>query len=122
MGTHNRNFKFYIIFLLVILVVSQRAEGEEGVNREIDHLLQYIEISGCTFIRNGKAYDAAEARVHIKKKYDYFMDRIKTSGDFIKYAATKSSMSGKPYKVWCNGREIFCADWLSAELKKFRRR
>ncbi len=110
------------LILLVILVVSQRAESEEGLGQEINHLLLYIENSGCTFIRNGKAYDAAEARAHIQKKYDYFKGRIKTTENFVKYSATKSSMSGKPYKVRCNGREIFCADWLTVELEKFRSR
>jgi hypothetical protein len=110
------------LILLVILVVSHRAESEEGVNREINHLLQYIENAGCTFIRNHKAYDAAEARAHIQKKYDYFKARIKTTEDFITYAATKSTMSGKPYKVRCKGREIFCAEWLNVELAKFRSR
>jgi hypothetical protein len=117
-----RNFQFCIVFLFVILVVSQRAHTEEGVKQEISHLLQYIENSGCTFIRNGKAYDAVEARVHIQKKYDYFKVRTKTTEDFIKYAATKSSMSGKPYKVRCETREILCAEWLTVELEKFRSR
>jgi hypothetical protein len=119
----NRNFQFCMaLILLVILVVSHRAESEEGVNREINHLLQYIENAGCTFIRNHKAYDGAEARAHIQKKYDYFKARIKTTEDFITYAATKSTMSGKPYKVRCKGREIFCAEWLNVELAKFRSR
>ena len=122
MDMRYRNFQFCIVFLLVFLVVSHRAESEEGVNQEVNHLLQYIENSGCTFIRNGKAYDAAEARAHIQKKYDYFKVRIKTTEDFIKYSATKSSMSGKPYKVSCNGREILCADWLNVELEKYRSR
>ena len=112
---HYRNFKFCIVFLLVILVVSQRSESEEGANQEINHLLQYIENSSCTFIRNGKAYNSAEARAHIQKKYDYFKVRVKTTEDFVKYAATKSSMSGKPYKVRCNGLEILCAEWLNVD-------
>jgi len=111
-----------MVLLFVFLVVSHRAESGEGVDREINHLLQYIENSGCTFIRNGKAYDAAEARAHVQKKYDYSKVRIKTTEDFIKYAATKSSMSGKPYKVRFNDQEILCADWLNVELENFRSR
>ena len=119
---HNLNFKFSTaLILLIILVVSQSAESDEGVNREINHLLQYIENAGCAFIRNHKAYDGAQARAHIQKKYDYFKARIKTTEDFIKYAATKSSMSDKPYMVRCNGLEILCAEWLTVELEKFRK-
>jgi hypothetical protein len=116
---HCRKFQ-YCIILFVILVVFQHAECEEPVNREIHHLLQYIENAGCSFIRNNKAYEGAEARAHIQKKYDYFKARIKTTDDFITLAATKSSMSGKPYKVRCNDREISCAEWLNAELQMFR--
>ena len=117
-----RNFKFSTaLILLIILLVSQGAESEEGVNREINHLLQYLENAGCTFIRNHKAYDGAQARAHIQKKYDYFKVRIKTTEDFIKYAATKSTMSGKAYKVRCNGLEIPCAEWLTVELEKLRK-
>ena len=119
---HYRNFQFCIILIFVVLVVFQRAESDEGVNREINHLLRFIENSGCTFIRNGKAYDAVEARAHIQKKYDYFKARIKTTEDFIKHAATKSSMSGKLYEVRCIDREILCAEWLSVELERFRSR
>ena len=122
---HNRKFQFCIamaLILFVVLVVSQRAESEEIVNREINHLLQYVENAGCTFIRNGKAYNGAEARAHIQKKYDYFKDRIKTTEDFITHAATKSTMSGKPYMVRCSGREISCAEWLNVELERFRSR
>lgn len=118
---HKRNFHVCII-LLFILAVSQHAACDEPVNREIDHLLQYVENAGCTFIRNNKSYDGTEARAHIQKKYDYFKGRIKTTEDFISYAATKSTMSGKPYKVRCNGREIPCAEWLNVELEKFRSR
>ena len=118
---HKRNFHVCII-LLFILAVYQHADSEEGVNREINHLLQYIEDSSCTFIRNGKAYDTVEARAHIQKKYDYFKGRIKTTEDFISYAATKSTLSSKRYKVRCNGLEIFCAEWLNAELERFRSR
>ena len=116
---HKRNFHVCII-LLFILAVFQHADSEEGVNHEINHLLQYIEDSDCTFIRNGKAYDTVEARAHIQKKYDYFKARIKTTEDFITHAATKSTMSGKPYKVRCNGLEIPCAEWLKVELERFR--
>jgi hypothetical protein len=120
---HCGKFQYCIasaFILIVIFGVSQSAESEECVNREINHLLQYIENAGCTFIRNNKAYEGAEARAHIQKKYDYFKARIKTTEDFIKYAATKSSMCGNPYKVRCKGLEISCAEWLTFELERFR--
>ena len=40
---------------------------------------------------------------------------------FIKYSATKSTMSGKYYTVKCpDGKEIRSQDWLLEELAVFR--
>jgi hypothetical protein len=115
-----RTFQIYTASLLFIFILALPAENADSVSREIDHLLQYIESSGCIFIRNGEEKNAAEAMAHIQNKYDYSKGRVKTTEDFIKYAATKSSMSGKPYKVRCSGREIRTADWLYTELQKLR--
>jgi len=115
-------FQIYIVFLFIILTAAFPANSEESVSQEIDHLLQYIESSDCIFIRNGGESSAAEARAHIQKKYNHFKDRIKNAEDFIKYAATKSSFSGKPYKVRCKGQETLTADWLNTELEKLRNR
>jgi hypothetical protein len=117
-----KTFQIHIVFLLIILTVALPAHSEKTVSLEIDHLLQYIESSNCIFIRNNSESSATEARAHIQKKYDYYKGRIKNAEDFIKYAATKSKISGKPYKVSCNGQEIRNADWLHAELKKYRNR
>ena len=117
-----KTFQIYIAFLFLVLTVALPANSEESVSQEIDHLLQYIESSNCIFIRNGSESSATEARAHIQTKYDIFKNRIKNKEDFIKYAATKSSISGKPYKVRCNGQETLNADWLNAELEKIRNR
>ena len=88
---------------------------------EIDHLLQYIETAGCTFHRNGKLYDSQDASEHIRKKYAHTKRWIKTSEDFILYAATKSSVSGRPYQVTCDGIEMETAEWIADELDRFRK-
>lgn len=89
-------------------------------NGEIDHLLAFVGSSGCTYVRNGKQYDSAEAREHIERKYDYLKDRISTTEEFIRYAATESSISRKPYTVICEGEEKSSADWLHRELVRYR--
>ena len=119
---YNRNVQLWIMFLIVFLAAPGHAGSGEFVNQEIDHLLEYVENAGCEFIRNSKSYNGAEARAHIQRKYNYFKGRIKTTEDFMAYAATKSTMSGKTYKVRCNGREMSCAEWLRIELERFRNR
>ena len=87
---------------------------------EIRHLLRFVENSGCEFDRNGTVYDSKEARTHIERKYDYIDSRVGNTEEFIKYAATRSSMSGKKYQVACNGKEQTSAEWLHNELTRYR--
>jgi len=114
--------RHHIAFLLIAATVLWPIESQADTEMEIKHLIEYIENSKCTFIRNGKKYNSKEALVHILNKYEYTKRWIKSAEDFIKYSATKSSMSGRPYTVRCDGREILCAEWLSEELNRFRKK
>lgn len=104
----------------LLMILSFHTSCFAGTTEEIASLLLFVELSECTFIRNGKHYDAPEARKHIEKKYNYFKDRIHTAEEFIQYSATKSTMSGQPYRVVCNGVGMTSSDWLLAELDKVR--
>ena len=107
-----------LVFLLAIMTfqVSNAAETQE----EIASLLRFVEHSKCIFIRNDKEYTGTEARGHIERKYDHFKEKIATTEDFIRLAATKSLMSGRPYTVRCKDMEMNLADWLQAELGRLR--
>jgi hypothetical protein len=90
---------------------------------EINYLLNFVEVSGCEFYRNGSWYDSVEAQQHLRSKLDYLSarKRISTAEDFIRLAASKSSMSGRAYEVRCGGcSSIPTADWLSAVLARYR--
>jgi hypothetical protein len=87
---------------------------------EIDHLLQYVAASSCTFVRNGSEYPAAQARDHLESKYRFVGGRISTADDFIKYLATGSSISGEPYHVRCGNVDALTGPWLTAELNRYR--
>jgi len=89
---------------------------------EIGHLFEYIAWSGCAFIRNGSPYDNTAAVAHLRKKYTHTKRWVKTTEEFIRYTATKSSMTGRPYSVICNGVETPTAQWLTDELERFRNR
>ena len=92
------------------------------MREEIDHLLNFIAGSPCAFVRNGVAYDGAQAVDHIKDKYEYYREDIRSAEDFIALAASKSAMSGKPYLVQCGAAQATAAEWLSQELSSFRQR
>ena len=114
--------RYCISFLIIVATVLAPMESRADTEIEIKHLIEYIENSKCTFIRNGKEYSTEEALTHIQNKYEYAKRWIKSAEDFIKYTVTKSSMSGQPYTVWCNGQKILSAEWLAAELKRFKKK
>jgi hypothetical protein len=108
-----------IIFLTACFFLVP-ATSFASTQDEINHLLNYIETSDCVFIRNNSRHTPDKAVAHIKRKYNYLKKRIKTTDDFIEGAATKSSMSGKPYMSICDGKEMATADWLRTELQRYR--
>lgn len=110
-------FKGFVIAALTLCAPALAASPEA----EIDHLLGFIAASPCSFIRNGVAYDSAEAVAHIKDKYDYYRDDIHSAEDFIALAATRSALSGKPYLVKCGKTAEPAADWIARELAGYRR-
>lgn len=92
-----------------------------NTKQEIKHLLNYVKNTECVYERNGDKHTGQEAVKHIKKKYDYYFDDVITAEDFITFSATKSTMSGKHYKVHCKGKpSVNSQTWLLAELNKFR--
>jgi hypothetical protein len=97
------------------------ASTEAPANDEIDHLLQYVAASSCTFVRNGSEYSAEKAREHLQDKYRFAGSRISTADDFIRYLATKSSLSGEAYHVKCGSVDALSGEWLNAELERYRK-
>jgi Family of unknown function (DUF5329) len=106
--------------LLVSSAVASPAD--DAYQQSIDHLLRYVEQSGCVFIRNDKEYNSEEAAKHIKTKYESLLFDIKTPEEFIALAASKSMLSGQPYWVRCaDHHPTPSADWLTKELVNYRK-
>lgn len=110
--------KLVLMICLHALLFMSTAHANEF---EIQHLMKFIERSQCTYIRNGESYTGKDALEHIKKKYDYYEDDIKTAEDFIRLSASQSTMSGKPYTVECKGQNTQTSEeWLMQELIRMR--
>ena len=114
-------FKGFLILTCTLWVLYPFSSIAD-MDSEVDYLLATIEASDCTFIRNGKSHSNMEAGAHIRRKYSHIKNRVNTTEDFIRYAATKSSMSGEPYQVICSGKKMATAEWLTQELNRFRNR
>ena len=112
-----------ILFLSLLFTCANFAQSDvpDSQNPEVQHLLEFVETSDCTFERNGKKYDGADAANHIKRKYKYFKNKITTTEEFIEYSGTKSTMSGKPYLIYCGDKgPITSQNWLLEELTLYR--
>lgn len=109
-----------VVFGLLLLLNAGPGIAQGSVDAEIAHLLKFIGTSQCVFLRNGDEHSPADARDHISMKYSHVRKRIESAEDFIKYTATKSSLSGKLYLVRCAGVETATGDWLRDELRRIR--
>jgi hypothetical protein len=113
-----------ILAMLVFSVASFAKDNNGETQREIAHLLTYLKNSNCEFNRNGTWYSPDKAVSHLNRKYQYLLKRglIKSTEQFIDRAASKSSMSGKPYLVKCGESDtVESAIWFTEELLRFRR-
>ena len=128
-GNHNPETNLLVmqIFLLLIAILlsstSYAADSKDTMEKEIQHLFDYLKNSDCEFNRNGKWYNTEEAVKHVNRKYQYLIKKglINSTEQFIDQAASESSMSGKSYMVKCGESEpIKSSVWFKRELTRFR--
>ncbi|ANI34652.1 hypothetical protein AA098_14615 [Pseudomonas sp. JY-Q] len=107
---------------VIAIIVDTRVVALPQTANEIRGLLEFIETSDCTFIRNGTEYAGPRARAHLEQKLNYLesKNRVKSAEDFIDLAATKSSMSGRAYEVRCSQGTQPAGIWLHRELQRQR--
>ena len=117
-----RTTQYLASSLLCLFLSSVSADVPEQQVAEVEHLIDYLADSDdCRMIRNGKSYSAEDGAAHVRRKYNYFRDEISSTEEFIEYAGTKSTMSGRLYEVLCIGQEReFSRDWLLEELSAYR--
>ena len=103
-----------------MLAAGAGAEPGPAARAEIDHLLSFILESSCGFVRNGREYAPERAYRHVRRKFDYFVDQIETTEDFIELAASRSTQSGQPYQFVCDGQARESATVLREVLGRLR--
>lgn len=114
----SRRLPFVLSLLLLPAIVLAREAKEQA---RIDFLLRTVEMSeDLTFIRNGKAHDAQDAASHLRRKLEHAGERIQTAEQFIKHAATESSMTGRNYRIRLgDGSTVDAGDYLTKQLREF---
>lgn len=127
---HGRNGALTALFTAAVIVLyggavnDARAQQELSYYsenpdeaRKIAYLIEAIDKSDVTFVRNGKEYDSARASEHMEYKIGQANGRIKTARQFIHYIASRSFMSGKPYWVKTPaGKTVKTKNWLLGKL------
>jgi FPC/CPF motif-containing protein YcgG len=110
-----------VIALIFLSISAGQMRAAESLDESIKFLLDYVAKSDATFIRNGQKHTPQEAVNHVKAKYEHFKSEIKTPEDFIRLAASKSLLTGKPYLVRApDGKEMRLDVWLTEALKQYR--
>lgn len=114
-----------IIALAGIALSTMRpaAAADDVAAREINTMIEALGSSGCQFWRNGDWHDGAEARDHLRRKQEWARKRhlAGTAEEFIERAASRSSLSGKSYRVLCPGQpEVDSGRWFRELLRRIR--
>ena len=106
-----------------VAAVVAAAPLPPAARAEIDGLMARLEVSGCEVNRNDTWYPAADARTPLLSKLKYLEDRgmVQTAEQFIELAASKSSVSGRPYLIKCGSvPPVESGVWLSGQLRAMR--
>ena len=127
MKPQNRHLAFSTgITLAICLLLGPALAWSEPTARAdatIRHLINHVAGSDMRFVRNDSEYTPEEAASHMQKKYRHFRDDIDTLEDFIELCASKSLLSGEPYRVIDpKGNERNTSDWLRNELAIYQAR
>ncbi|BBM01958.1 DUF5329 domain-containing protein [Microbulbifer sp. GL-2] len=113
--------KYLAIILALYSTLLPPSLHANSPGKEIDHLINFVSSSECTFIRNDSEYSSSDAVKHMNKKYQYFSSKIYSAEEFIELSATKSTFSGKPYHIKCKNQPAQKSQsWLLNELARYR--
>jgi hypothetical protein len=110
---------FLALWIITGTVTAVYAQDPVEV-RKIEYLIARLEtMKDVKFIRNGTKYNATEAAEHLRMKWKKGGNRIKTVDDFIELCASRSFITGQPYKIsFPNGRTEDVAVVLRKLLKE----
>ncbi|HSD69158.1 MAG TPA: DUF5329 family protein [Woeseiaceae bacterium] len=103
-----------------ILACPAALADDAAMDAEIDFLLESVAASDCIYIRNGKEHSGAAARDHLQMKRERGRKYYDTTEEFIERIASKSSWSGKPYRIRCGDTEEDAGAWFNRALESYR--
>jgi hypothetical protein len=110
-----------VLMVLLSLVAADAFAQDFSETAKIQYLIASVEtLEGAKFIRNGHEYDGRAASAHLRLKLKIAGKKVKTAEDFIKYCASKSSMTGEPYLMrFADGTTVKSEVYFRDKLKTF---
>ncbi len=112
----------FILFICVLFFAADASGISGPAKAEIGYLLEYVENSKGRFIRSGKEYSGEEAAAHLRRKLSRAGNRVKSTEDFIEGIASKSYLTGSPYRIKLpDGSIRSTGPWLKEALAERRR-
>ncbi|MCW1924376.1 DUF5329 domain-containing protein [Luteolibacter arcticus] len=113
-------FLLHACLFLAGVPLLNAAELPPEEKAKIEGLISHVAgLKGATFIRNGKDYDAASAAKFLKGKWEAQGKQIRSATEFIEKIGTKSSTTGRAYRIkLADGKETDCGPYLTGLLKK----
>jgi hypothetical protein len=123
MNTRSLILLVLVGFIIGFTAAESLSENKIEETKKIELLLARLEaMQNVVFIRNGKEYSSNKAADHLHLKWKKAGRYVKTAEDFIALCGSKSSISGKPYKMrFPDGRIENSAVVLKELLKKIER-
>ncbi|MBV9696830.1 MAG: DUF5329 family protein [Gammaproteobacteria bacterium] len=111
-----------LLLVLGTAALAQHAAPQREQAR-IEYLIASVELMhDAQFVRNGSVYDAHAAADHMRRKLRFAGTRVQSAEDFIRYCASSSSVTGRPYEIrFADGQVTSAAAFLTAQLVKFDR-
>lgn len=110
------------LMLSLVLIAGSIAttHADSDADTEIRALIQAVAESECEFNRNGSRHSAETAAAHLELKYSRGKRYADSAEAFIERLASKSSRSGEPYQMICDGETQPAGDWLTSTLTTIR--
>ena len=109
-----------LLSLVLIAGSIAKVDAAADADTEIRALIQAVAESECEFNRNGSLHSAKTAAEHLELKYSRGKRYADSAEAFIERLASRSSWSGKPYQMICDGQTQPTGDWLTATLQDIR--
>jgi len=109
------------VVILVLLTAAHVCAQDPSETARIQYLLASVEaLEGAKFIRNGSEHDARAAADHLRLKLRAAGSKVKTAEDFIRFCASRSSMTGEPYLIrLSDGTTVRSEVFFRNKLKAF---